>query len=101
MVTPTPAKARRCRAKKIASPVSFYPQSSAEVVTLPLLLQDSMQKEVEVNKSETGSVCGRTRSRRTLKTEFAAPPSSASSTKYVQLIVWLIFKLNFKMFFLL
>jgi hypothetical protein len=44
MVTSTPAKARRGRAKKIASPVSFYPQSSAEVVTLTLLLQeDSIQ----------------------------------------------------------
>jgi hypothetical protein len=57
-----------------------------------------MQKEVEENKCETGSLCGSTRSRRTLKTEFAALPSS---TKYVQLIVWLTFKLNFKMCFLL
>ena len=40
-----------------------------------------MQKEVDENKSETGSLCGSTRSRRTLKTEFAAPPSS---TKYIK-----------------
>jgi hypothetical protein len=81
MVTSTPAKARRGRAKKIASPVSFYPQSSAEVVTLTLLLQeDSIQKEVDESQLETGSLCGSTRSRRTL----AAPPSSI---KYVQLIV--------------
>ncbi|XP_046438329.1 kinesin-like protein KIF20B isoform X1 [Daphnia pulex] len=80
MVTPTPAKSRRGRPKKIASPVSYYSKSNAEVVTLTLLLQDSMQKEVEENKSETGSQCGSTRSRRTLKTEFAALPSSTKTS---------------------
>ncbi|KAK4016551.1 hypothetical protein OUZ56_031508 [Daphnia magna] len=61
MVTPTPVKARRGRAKKITSP-------------------ESVQKELDENKTETVSLCGSTRSRRTLKTEFAAPPSSTKSS---------------------
>ncbi|KAI9557627.1 Tryptophanyl-tR synthetase-like protein [Daphnia sinensis] len=61
MVTPTPVKARRGRAKKNTSP-------------------GAVQIELDENKTETASLCGSTRSRRTLKTEFAAPPSITKSS---------------------
>ena len=45
---------------------------------------------MDENASEVSSLCGSTRSRRTLKTEFAAPPSS---TKYARFnyLIWSFF----------
>jgi len=63
IVTPTPAKARRGRSKKVASPSSVQKEN-----------------EVDENKEIKTEITGSTRSRRTLKTDFSAPTSSTKTS---------------------
>lgn len=71
--TPTPVKTRKGRSKKPSSPVSELVRS----VGANLLAILTIKEEVDENKPETSTISSSTRSRRTVKTDFAAPSSTS------------------------